>query len=145
MFSLQILNSSAALDVDGISPTAIFGDGVNHSECIFTIQDDEIPEVNETFSIELSLSTPKTGTVISPSVAYLIILANDDAFGNIGFNEVSEMTARVQDIFIKTKHRLCINIIDYQVRDWALHSCMLIILKFEFMLLVFFFFRRLDP
>ena len=83
----QILNASAQGDVDGLSQNAAFGAGVNSGSCTFVILNDLTPEANETFAVEL-LSPDLSQTVVSPSVAYLTILANDDAFGIIGFNEV---------------------------------------------------------
>ena len=73
-------------DVIGTSQNIQFQAGVTFGECKFTIADDIIPEANETFAIELIVTG--SGVVVSPSVAYLTILANDDAFGIIGFNEV---------------------------------------------------------
>lgn len=73
-------------DVIGTSQNIQFQAGVTSGECKFTIADDIIPEANETFAIELIVTG--SGVVVSPSVAYLTILANDDAFGIIGFNEV---------------------------------------------------------
>ena len=60
------------------------------ASCTFTIFNDDIPESNETFVVQLTLSGSGS-TVVSPSVAYLMILANDDAFGIIGFNEVRKV------------------------------------------------------
>ena len=77
---------NASADVFGASQNIQFQAGVTSRQCEFTIADDEIPEANETFAIELIVTG--SGIVVSPSVAYLTILANDDAFGIIGFNEV---------------------------------------------------------
>lgn len=81
------MNASAQDDVDGLSQNVEFKPNQNSGSCVFTIEDDAIPEANETFSIDLTVGGG-SGTVVSPSVAYLTILANDDAFGIIGFNEV---------------------------------------------------------
>ena len=83
------MNASAQdADVIGTSQNIQFQARVTSGECRFTIADDEIPEANETFAIELIVTG--SGIVVSPSVAYLTILANDDAFGIIGFNEVCQ-------------------------------------------------------
>ena len=71
-----------------MAQNAEFRPGVNSGSCSFTVLDDDIPEHNETFTVELILNG--NGSVVSPSVAYLTILANDHAFGIIGFNEVPE-------------------------------------------------------
>ena len=76
--------------MDGLSQHTIFGSNVNSGSCVFIIENDVIPEVNETFTVQLIVSLPGSGTVVSPSLAYLTILANDDAFGIIGFNEVGQ-------------------------------------------------------
>lgn len=78
--------SSQDADVIGTSQNIQFQAGDTFGECKFTVADDKIPEADETYAIELIVSG--SGTVVSPSVAYLTILANDDAFGIIGFNEV---------------------------------------------------------
>ena len=75
--------------MDGTAQNTVFESNVNSGSCVFTISDDAIPEVNETFAVQLIVSTG-SGTVVSPSLAYLTILANDDAFGIIGFNEVRQ-------------------------------------------------------
>lgn len=82
------MNSSAEDDVVGITQNAPFQPNQTSGSCIFRIAQDTTPEGNETFSVELMV-IQGTGSVVSPSVAYLTILANDDAFGIIGFNEVS--------------------------------------------------------
>lgn len=76
--------------MDGLSQNSAFGVNVNSGLCTFTILDDQTPEVNETFTVQLILSG--NGTVVSPSLAYLTILANDNAFGIVGFNEVRRMS-----------------------------------------------------
>jgi len=86
--------SSQDADVIGTSQNIQFQAGDTDKECKFTVADDNIPEANETYAIELIVSG--SGTVISPSVAYLTILANDDAFGIIGFNEVCRKHYRYQ-------------------------------------------------
>ena len=86
--------TSQDADVIGTSQNIQFQAGDTDGECKFTVADDKIPEANETFAIELIVSG--SGTVVSPSVAYLTILANDDAFGIIGFNEVCRKHYRYQ-------------------------------------------------
>lgn len=82
------MNASAVDDVDGLSQVVEFRPNQNSGSCVFTIVNDAVPEGNETFSVDLAVSVGN-GITVSPSVAYLTILANDDAFGIIGFNEVS--------------------------------------------------------
>ena len=88
------MNDSAVNDVDSLSQVVEFKPNQNSGSCVFTIVDDAIPEGNETFSVDLSIPGGN-GITASPSVAYLTILANDDAFGVIGFNEVSNHSSPV--------------------------------------------------
>ena len=83
------MNASAQGDVDGLTQNTELGVGENSGSCTFIITDDQTPEVNETFAVQLLIQG--SGTLVSPSVAYLTILANDDAFGIIGFNEVRQI------------------------------------------------------
>ena len=83
----QISNTSAQGDFDGLSQNIIFQRNQGSGSCSFTVSNDDIPERNETFILELILLAG-SGTVVSPSQALLTILENDDAFGIIGFNEV---------------------------------------------------------
>lgn len=71
---------------DGLSQTVVFQPNQRSGSCSFTVLNDDIPERNETFILDLILFG--SGTVVSPSQALLTILENDDAFGIIGFNEV---------------------------------------------------------
>ena len=82
------MNASAVDDMDGLSQVVEFKPNQNSGSCVFTIVNDAVPEGNETFSVDLAVSVGN-GITVSPSVAYLTILTNDDAFGIIGFNEVS--------------------------------------------------------
>ena len=88
------MNASAVDDVDGLSQVVEFKPNQNSGSCVFTIVNDAVPEGNETFSVDLAVSVGN-GITVSPSVAYLTILANDDAFGIIGFNEVSNCSSPV--------------------------------------------------
>lgn len=73
--------------MDGLSQNIVFQPNQGSESCSFTVLNDDIPERNETFILELIIQ-PGSGTVVSPSQALLTILENDDAFGIIGFNEV---------------------------------------------------------
>ena len=43
------------------------------------------------YFLEPHIVSQGNGTVVSPSLAYLTVLANDDAFGIMGFNEVRQL------------------------------------------------------
>lgn len=77
--------------MDGLTQNAAFVPNQNSGSCSFTILDDANPEANETYDVEL-IVVQGNGTLVSPSKASLTILANDDAFGIIGFNEVGKKT-----------------------------------------------------
>ncbi len=83
------MNSSAQADVIGLTQNALFQANQPSASCTYTIAEDAIPEANETFAVELTVSQG-SGSVVAPSVAYLTISANDDAFGIVGFNEVCQ-------------------------------------------------------
>lgn len=87
------MNASAQGDVDGRTQNTVLRVGENSGSCTFIIIDDQTPEVNETFAVQLLIQG--SGTVVSPSIAYLTILANDDAFGIIGFNEVRRICCQM--------------------------------------------------
>lgn len=55
----------------------------------FTVNDDTDPEMEETFTFELTVFSEGV-TVESPRVAAVTIAANDDAYGVFSFGEVYE-------------------------------------------------------
>lgn len=54
----------------------------------FTVTDDSFPEVEETFTFELSAISSGV-TVDTPYIAAITISANDDAYGVFSFLDVS--------------------------------------------------------
>lgn len=54
----------------------------------FTVNDDSLPEVEETFTFELSAISSGVN-VDTPFIAAITIGANDDAYGVFGFIDVS--------------------------------------------------------
>ena len=63
--------------------TKSFGDGDTISSCTFYVKEDDIPEGNETFLVQL------ISNVSSPSQALIKIIANDGVYGVVGFDRVS--------------------------------------------------------
>lgn len=63
----------------------------------FTVNDDSSPEVEETFTFELSLMG-SVGTVDTPNIAAITIAANDDAYGVFKFIDVSSTTLLLSSI-----------------------------------------------
>lgn len=81
------MNSSGDdFEQDGVAGK--FLDGVNSSRCNFYVKDDTKAEGNETFVVQLSLA-PGNSNITSPTHAYIKIIANDDAYGVVGFAMVS--------------------------------------------------------
>lgn len=63
----------------------------------FTVNDDSSPEIEETFTFELSVMS-SVGTVDTPNIAAITIAANDDAYGVFKFTDVSSMTLMLSTI-----------------------------------------------
>lgn len=66
--------------------------GPDTSSVTFTVLDDTIPEIEETFTFSLDV---KTSGVIkgSENIAVVTIRANDDAYGVFGFVDVGTYTS----------------------------------------------------
>ncbi|OWF54008.1 G-protein coupled receptor 98 [Mizuhopecten yessoensis] len=77
------------LDFIGSSHVGSFSPGgPNIISVIFTVNNDTIPEVEETFTLQLSVVNPGV-TVQQPSKAAITIAANDDAYGAFSFLDQS--------------------------------------------------------
>ena len=70
-----------------LEPFIVFGVGERSKTCRFTVYDDTIPEGNETFAVRLGI-LEGGGELSDPRTAQLIIVANDDGNGKIGFSSV---------------------------------------------------------
>ncbi|CAH1797156.1 unnamed protein product [Owenia fusiformis] len=57
----------------------------------FTVRDDNIPEADEPFALELFITTG-SGTVSEPNLANVIIIANDGAFGTFSFSSAPSLS-----------------------------------------------------
>ncbi|KAK2175963.1 hypothetical protein NP493_692g00001 [Ridgeia piscesae] len=88
---VQILSSTdhGGQDFIGTSQPYVFpaGTEVMIETVTFSVRDDDIPEEDEAFPIQL-LVTNGHGVVGIPDMATVIIVANDDAFGIFGFSTV---------------------------------------------------------
>ena len=70
------------------STTLMFAPGQIYHQIVVEIIDDVIPELDEQFTVQLS--EPTGGAVIgSQNLITIDLLTNDDAYGLIGFAEVS--------------------------------------------------------
>ena len=75
-------------DFYSLSANGYLADGETSSSCTFNVRNDNIPEVNETFTVQLIIRS-SSAELESPSVANITILSSDDPQGKIGFSSVS--------------------------------------------------------
>ncbi len=74
-------------DFVDVATTESFPNGATSTTCVFTVEEDNIPEPNITYSIGITIVSG--GAVVgSPSTAYVTILQNDDPYGRISFQNV---------------------------------------------------------
>ena len=64
----------------------------------FTVRDDDLPEGDEAFPVQL-LVTNGHGVVGAPDIATVVIVTNDEAFGIFGFTSVRNLL-RLSCVFI---------------------------------------------
>ena len=81
------MNSTGTEDFVSTSDTGVFGSGITSSTCTFTVRDDNTPEANETFLVQIFINSG-VATIGANNVAYLTILSNDDPYGIIQFQNV---------------------------------------------------------
>ena len=76
-----MVQASGSADLQPATGQAVFGDGEQQMSIILTSVMDNIPELNETYSV--SLGTPEGGARLNESaiVAMVTILENDDSYG----------------------------------------------------------------
>ncbi|XP_069137444.1 adhesion G-protein coupled receptor V1-like isoform X2 [Argopecten irradians] len=101
-----IVAVSSPLDTDldfiGSSHVGSFNpSGSDTISVVFTVNNDTIPEVEETFTLQLSVVNPGV-TVAEPSKAAITIAANDDAYGAFSFLDVSPVMV-TEDISDKSE------------------------------------------
>ena len=66
----------------------MFAPGQTHHQIVVEVINDVIPELDEQFSVQLS--EPTGGAVLgSQNLLAIDLLTNDDAYGLVGFAEVS--------------------------------------------------------
>jgi hypothetical protein len=80
----------------GSSQVASFAPGGDGTATVtFMINDDDEPEIEETYTFVLETISPGT-TVTVPNMATVIIQANDDAYGVFSITDVSFMKNNTQ-------------------------------------------------
>ncbi|KAK3711287.1 hypothetical protein QZH41_015002 [Actinostola sp. cb2023] len=85
--TMQINNASFSQDFNNQEDTGMFGANDNAvKQCSFGIKDDALPEGNETFTVTLA-KFGNNVAVGNPKDATITILANDMAYGVIGFSQ----------------------------------------------------------
>ena len=79
-------------DFVGSSQVASFAPGGNNVTSVtFMVSDDKEPEVEETYTFQLTV-IGSAATVTVPNIATVRILANDDAYGVFSITDVSPVT-----------------------------------------------------
>lgn len=73
-----------------------FRKNATSAQCRFFVHDDDIPEGNETFPINLSIVGGK-GSIDNSSYSVITIVQNDDPFGCVGFNTPGRITSITAD------------------------------------------------
>lgn len=86
------MNSTKVTDFVSLTATGQFADGAVSSTCKFTVVEDNIPESNVTYRVEVFIQRD-TGSIGVQSTAFVTILLNDDPYGVIQFRKVSFIMA----------------------------------------------------
>lgn len=83
-------NTVGGLLSSGSSPIVrnAFLAGATSTTVQFAVQADDIPEATETIAVQITGVT-SPGAIATPNTAYIVIPANDDPNGVIGFQSVS--------------------------------------------------------
>ena len=81
------MNSSAVADFLNVNSNVFFSGGVTTANGVLIVQNDAIPEGNETFLLQINEA--RLGAEIGPvSTMLLTIIASDDPYGEFQFNQV---------------------------------------------------------
>ncbi len=84
---LQVTNSTASDDFLSPNVVVIFDDGATTSNAVFSLLNDNLPEGNETFLLEITFA--RLGAEIgAQNTMTLVITANDEPHGQLGFSQV---------------------------------------------------------
>ena len=84
---LQVTNASASDDFLGLSNSVTFSDGQTESTGVLIIRNDAIPELNETFLIQI-IDARFGAEIGSVSSMLLTVRASDDPNGKLQFDPV---------------------------------------------------------
>lgn len=88
--SVQVTNSTATEDFFISTAVVFFEDGEISTNAVLALHNDEIPEGNETFILEITLT--RFGAEIGPqNTMRLVVTANDEPHGQLGFSQVSHL------------------------------------------------------
>lgn len=85
--SLQVTNASASNDFLGLTNSATFSDGETESTGFLIIRNDAVPELNETFLIQI-IDARSGAEIGSVSTMLLTVIASDDPHGKLQFDAV---------------------------------------------------------
>ena len=86
------MNNTGTADFISLSVNGQFGDGVTSSTCTFTVIEDNTPEPNITYSVQVFIQSG-IATIGADNTAYVTILSNDDPYGIIQFQNANERIA----------------------------------------------------
>lgn len=81
-----------------------FNDGVDRISAIAVINNDNVPEDNETFSLTISDLVPTTARIGALRSMQLVIVANDQPHGVLQFDLVTS----AHDIVLPCNNKLCL-------------------------------------
>lgn len=84
---LQVTNASASDDFLGLSNSVTFSDGQTESTGFLIIRNDAVPELNETFLIEI-IDARFGAEIGNVSSMLLTVRASDDPYGKLQFDPV---------------------------------------------------------
>lgn len=87
--ALQVVNSTAQSDFLDTTSSAFFLNGITSTTGSLIVQNDVIPEGNETFLLRI-IDARFGAEVGSANTMLLTVIASDDPYGQLQFNQVRE-------------------------------------------------------
>ncbi|XP_069555964.1 adhesion G-protein coupled receptor V1 [Brachyistius frenatus] len=90
--ALILLEGLDTGDFVGINAVAVLLSSESTKTVFIAVQEDDLPEADETFTFNLTLQRSSNGVTLgTPNKATITILSNDNAFGIIAFNSTEEI------------------------------------------------------
>ncbi|KAK9522609.1 hypothetical protein VZT92_019059 [Zoarces viviparus] len=89
--ALVLLEGVNTGDFESINAAVLLLSTESNKTIFIAVKDDDLPEADETFTFNLTLQSSSNGVTLgTPNKATITILSNDNAFGIVGFNSISE-------------------------------------------------------